>query len=83
MVVERGFSFSFFFFFSMTVISLGVAQSCIVDLGVKGWTFLHLDLELEVLEEGDRGGKVCNQIALLNYNNHHCHPKVGILSQVQ
>jgi uncharacterized membrane protein YczE len=31
----------FFFFFSMTVVSLGVAQSCIVDLGVKGWTFLH------------------------------------------
>jgi hypothetical protein len=41
----------------MTVISLGVAQSCIVDLGVKGWTFLHLDLELEVLEQGDRGRK--------------------------
>jgi hypothetical protein len=33
--------FPFKFFFSMTVISLGVAQSCIVDLGVKGWTFLH------------------------------------------
>jgi hypothetical protein len=39
MVVDTG--FSFYFLFSMTVISLGVAQSCIVDLGVKGCTFLH------------------------------------------